>query len=137
MKQSCKSSARYALTLSPEQARVVSRACELYARLHIGQLDELTWELLDFSCEDCCTRRKEAETLLQQLKRLYFADARRTERPQDLYNLDTERAWDLHQVIRHAIAWHEHPEGGVTVDFRKPFSLIDETLAKCEVVQDT
>lgn len=26
---------RYVLTLTPEQARVVSRACELFTRLHI------------------------------------------------------------------------------------------------------
>lgn len=65
---------KYVLTLSSEQARVVSHACELFTRLHIGQLNELTWELIDFSNKDFCERRDAAEPLLRQLRQLYFPD---------------------------------------------------------------
>ncbi len=125
---------RYVLTLTPEQAHVVSRACEFFTRLHIGQFDELTWELMDLSSKDFCERRDEAEPLLQQLRRVYFPDL---VLPGASYGVGkhsaSDRAWDVYQVIRHAMAWHEHPEGGSTVDFRPPFSAAKEPLATCEV----
>lgn len=126
---------RYVLTLTPEQARVVSRACELFTRLHIGQFNELTWELLDFSCEDYCERRDMAEPILRQLRQVYFPDL---VLPGASYgvgkHIASDRAWDVYQVIRHAMAWHEHPEGGTTVDFHTPYSAAHEKLATCEVV---
>ena len=125
----------YVLTLTPEQARVVSRACELFTRLHIGQFNELTWELLELSRKDFCERRDEAEPLLQQLRRVYFPDL---VLPGASYgvgkHLASDRAWDVYQVVRHAMAWHEHPEGGVSVDFHTPYSAANERLATCEVV---
>jgi len=125
---------RYVLTLTPEQARVVSRACELFTRLHIGQLNELTWELLDLSRKDFCECRDAAEPLLLMIRRLYFPDLIL---PGASYgvgkNLVSDRAWDVYQVIRHALAWQEHPEGGVTVDFHTPFSVANEPLPICEV----
>lgn len=128
---------RYVLTLTPEQTRVVSRACELFTRLHIGQFNELTWELLDLSRKDFCDCRDAAEPLLLQLRRLYFPDL---VLPGASYgvgkHLASDRAWDVYQVIRHAMAWNEHPEGGVTVDFHPPFSAANEKLATCEVTHD-
>lgn len=126
---------RYVLTLTPEQARVVSRACELFTRLHVGQLNTLTWELMDVSRKDYCERRDAADTLLRALKQLYFPDL--SPLPGASHgignNLDSDRAWDVYQVIRHAIAWHDQPTGGSTVDFRPPFSAANEPLATCEV----
>lgn len=129
---------KYVLTLSPEQAYVVTRACELFTRLHTGQLNVLSQELMGFCHKDFCERWDAAEPLLLQLRQLYFPDL---VLPGASYgvgnhqNLDVERAWDMRQVLRNAIAWHEHPEGGMSVDFRPPLSASGETLATCEVKQ--
>lgn len=57
---------RYVLTLSPEQALVVEQACELYARLNIGQLETITEKLLDdYSASDYGLRRDAANSLLR------------------------------------------------------------------------
>lgn len=125
----------YVLTLTLEQARVVSRACEFFTRLHLGQFDELTRELMDVSRKDFCERRDIADTLLRALKQLYFPDL--PPLPGASYgvgkHLASDRAWDVYQVIRNAMVWHEHPEGGPTVDFQSPFSAAHEPLATCEV----
>lgn len=128
---------RYVLTLTPEQARVVSRACELFTRLHVGQLNELSWELLDLASlgsKEYCERRDAAEPLLMEVRRLYFPDLIL---PGESYgvghNVVSDRAWDVHQVIRHAMAWHEHPGGGITVNFHAPFPAAGEELPICEV----
>lgn len=132
---------KYILTLSSEQARVVSRACELFTRLHIGQLTELTWELMDFSHKDFCERRDAAEPLLRQLRQLYFPDlvlpgASYGVGSQSHPDLDSDRAWDVYQVLHNVRAWHEHPEGGVSVDFHSPLPTSGEPLASCEVKQN-
>ena len=64
---------KYMLLLNEDQARLVSRACEFYCRLHIGQLDEIRHELLlKETKERICERSQEAEALLYRLKRLSF-----------------------------------------------------------------
>ena len=53
------SNERVTLTLTREHARVVERACELFARLNIGQFNIVTEMLMDFrhGMDDYCWRR--------------------------------------------------------------------------------
>ena len=64
---------RYVLTLSPEQALVVEQACELYARLNIGQLETITEKLMnDYSASDYGLRRDAANSLLRAAAEIIF-----------------------------------------------------------------
>lgn len=57
---------------------------------------------------------------------------------QDAKDIDTKdrmqhhRCWAVYAAIRYALAWHDHPEGGDTVDFGEPLGY-GEPLPKCEV----
>lgn len=127
---------RYVLTMTPEQAHTLCRACELYTRLHIGQLDELSMELMDLREDDFCERRDKAEELLAQLKQIFFSPRLNPSRGAS-YGVGNDkqsgRAWDIYQVVRYAVAWHDYPEGGYTVHFHKPIPFAGEALATCEV----
>lgn len=58
-----------ALRLTEAQAQLVARACELYVRLHLGQLDEL---LRVLPVVHPMATREGAEALLVQLKAILF-----------------------------------------------------------------
>ena len=46
------------LTLTEEQAKIVSTACEFYARVRMGQFSEIAYHTLDLSipCDNYCDR---------------------------------------------------------------------------------
>lgn len=125
---------RYVLSMTEEQARAVSRACELYARLRIGQLDELNFELLLFkSREDICERREQALNLLLLLKKIYFPELNGHGHSYGVgHDEVSDRAWVAYQAMRYAMAWHDHPEGGIGVHFDPPMPLSNEPLPTCE-----
>lgn len=124
---------KYVLTLSREQARMVQDACELFARLKIGQFERITEMLLDLSLEDYCDKRDLANALLKIVAcTLLGSNEYRNPRtqPDELHH----RAWNIHAVIRHCMAWHDHPEGNpYSVWFDKPWAHGDEALPEIEV----
>lgn len=131
---------RYVLKLREEDARIVCRACELFTRLHIGQLDELVFELMKYQegDDDFSQKRDIAKSLLMSVRSLMFPElppfagashsAGHTE--QD------GRAWNVYQVLRHAIAWNNHPEGGVTVDFAAPLNSAGFPPPECTIEKE-
>lgn len=133
-------SVRYVLKLREEDARIVSRACELFTRLHIGQLDELVFELMKYQegDEDFSQKREIAKSLLMSVRSLMFPElppfagashgAGHTE--QD------GRAWNVYQVLRSQIAWQNNPEGGYTVDFAEAINLLGFPLPECTVEKE-
>lgn len=115
------------LHLTKEQAETVSKACEFFARIKMGQFDEIP--LLCLSHElpggEFYNRRTSAEkTLLEARKHIY----------PELHGIghsygvgkfyDADRAFDVYQVLRYALG-----------DPRTPFSL-DEPLPVCIVKED-
>ena len=136
MSKKTDSSLRYVVTMTEEQARAASRACELYCRLIDGQLDELNHDLLlRETREDICERREEAMDLLLKLKKIYFPELHGHGHSYGLgHDIVADRAWVVYQAIRYCMAWHDHPEGGIGCHFDPPFSLnVDEPLPSCEV----
>ena len=133
-------SVRYVLKLREEDARIVSRACELYTRLHIGQLDELVFELMQPQPGDDSFSQKQdiAKSLLMTVRSLMFPElppfagashgAGHTE--QD------GRAWNVHQVLRNRIAWNNNPDGGFTVDYSDAINLLGFPLPECTVEKE-
>ena len=128
---------RYILNMNEEQAKLASRAFELFARLRAGQWMELIDLCVDFADKDFCEKRD-----ILQAKLL---DARTTAFP-ELHGIghnygigkfeDGDIAWELYMVLRNKIAWTEHPEGGMTVNFDPPYSFRGNELAKCEAVEE-
>ena len=127
---------KYVLTLSREQAIMVMDACELYARLKIGQFDRITEMLLDLHREDYCDKRDLANDLLKIVAcTLLGSNAYRTPltQPDDLHH----RAWNIHAVIRHCMAWHDNPKGNIwSVNFDKPYPHGGEPLPEIKVQED-
>lgn len=122
----------YTLTLSREQAEIVESACELLARLRIGQFNRITELLLDVQdVESYGMRRDFANGALKLAASAIFDRGLGK-------NFDTDklhhRAWDVYQVLRYTRAWHDNPAGNpMSVSFDKPVSFIGEKLPVCEV----
>lgn len=124
---------QYTLTLSREQAIIVESACELYARLKIGQFNRITEMMLDIkNVEDYCFRRDIADGILKTAACVIFG-MNQYGLPDVTKDIPHNRAWDVYQVLRYTRSWHENPKGGWTVNYDKPMSLIGEPLPKCEI----
>lgn len=126
---------KFVLTLTREQASIVEDACELYARLKIGQFNRITEMMLRVSAsEDYCFRREIANNILKSAACIIFG-MNAYGMPDCKQDTEHHRAWDVYQVLRYTRSWHDHPEGGFTVNFDKPMTFIGEPLPECEIVE--
>ena len=115
----------YKLDLTEEQAAVLAVACEFYARVRMGQFNEIIWRTLDVRIDTAgfCERRDEAERLLLEARKQLYPDLHGIGHSYGIGKFeDADRAFDIYQVIRHA-------RGGERV----PFSYYD--LPKIEKVE--
>ena len=113
---------RYTIAVTAEQARIISQACDLLARLGIGQWPEFIKympEPLSF------TGRHDAVQALRPV----MADLLRQYSPAGAYDgyqshlgilnelaaRGAREAWDLHQVLRHRMEWDRAIAEGLTV----------------------
>ena len=105
------------LTLTEEQAKIVSRACEFYARMRLGQFGEIAWHCAEKHYTD---HPEEAQMAWLLLRHYIYPDL---QGPGHSYGIgkfeDADMAFDVHQVIRYAMG-----------DDRVPFSYLE--LPKCE-----
>lgn len=114
------------LTLTDEQARIVSRACEFYARILMGQFHEIVWDCLDLRPEtgDFCERRDEAERLLYEARKHIYPELHGRGHSYGIGKFEhADKAFDVHQVIRYAMG-----------HWRSPFSYHE--LPKCVYRKD-
>lgn len=128
-------SEKITLTMSREQAQAVMDATELLARLEIGQFKEICWKMLDrFNGDDGFDshRRDQAEAYLDAACMTVFGTDESGWPKIGGKSMQHHRCWAVYATIRHALAWHDHPEGGDTVDFGEPLGY-GEPLPKCEV----
>lgn len=130
---------KYVLTLTSEQASALSVACETLARIRIGQLDQLEdaifWShpLPDKDAVDEHFKHlDEFRNKLNELETIAF--------PKGWCSLGSDKfaetAWNIYQVIRYKQAWHDHPEGGTTVNFHRPLDISGVGLPSCEVIEE-
>ncbi len=119
------------LTLNEKQLAVMMGALDLYSRVGWGQL-----RFLDDVYADRDYDRDAVREHLDAIKEIVFPDLEgadvRQPRPKR-----TQVSWDIYQVIRHAYAWHRHPEGGITVNFDKPMLTSGEPLPEIQISEDT
>lgn len=119
---------KYRLTLTEKQAGVVAAACEFYARMRMGQFQEVSQQMLQLEpggSDDYLRRREMVDDLLLLARKYVYPDLRG---PGHSYGIgkfeDADRAFDVYQVLR-----QHFPHDG-----REPFSYHD--LPECEVVEE-
>ncbi len=127
----------YNIKVSNKQIQIIQEALDLYSRLGMGQVDELISPFsgpLQIYHED----HEEAKVYCEGLKRLAFPGLS-TNAYYGIFGEktaeDSKISYDLIQVMRNVVAWHQNPEGGMGVNFDKPLAASDEAL--CEVEYDT
>ncbi|MBD2505114.1 hypothetical protein [Anabaena azotica] len=106
------------LDLNDEQLAVISKACELLARIHMGQLEEVAWlfsSLPEERYQELTETLKELNTLITQMPKQSHFGIRSEQVPQI-----ARSAYDIHQVIQHHLAWKRNPQGGVGGNFDSP-----------------
>ena len=121
------------VTMSRPVAEAVQAACEMYLRLHMGQFNDLA--------EDLCMAKHYADvdakrfSLFQALDRRNAMqdDMERTYKMFACHPLIEDgmrvpyRAETVWLGIRHALAWHDKPEGDrMNVCFDKPLNRSDQ-----------
>lgn len=124
------------LILSREQAEMVKDACELYARLRIGQLERIVEMMLDVrGAEDYCERRDTATALLRTVACIIFG---RTAYGSPDCKKDAlhHRAWNIYAALRHSLAWHDNPQGGWSVCYDEPYPWGGEAVPECRVITE-
>jgi hypothetical protein len=124
---------QYVLEMDAEQANILTAALELYARISVGQWNELADLTLDLRDDEYCEKRDDLIDGLKKLRRIAFPDLGDNASYSVTSNPYTCRAWELYTVLRHRIAWTRHPEGGMAVCFYEPISFSGKPLAKCSV----
>jgi len=130
---------KYQLELDEEQAKIIQRALDLYMRVGTGQIehpvcDALTRAMFDVSTDQFCAARDELAIVSEKLTG-YSSNASRCIGSPDLPN-EFKRACDIHDVIRHRIAWDRNPEGGIGVSFLGPFHWGEGDLPKIKKVEN-
>lgn len=127
----------YQLEISHKQAITLQVACEMLARLHMGQinivLSDCFIRLPVEKLEELREKAKEVELLVRPSNAYYALHSK---------NLPEESriAWDLNQVIRHKVS-HDIADEEKTpkdkrwsVNYDEPFKLSSEPLAKIEKI---
>lgn len=100
--------------LTSEQAHVISDALEFYSRIRTGQIVELVRMFRYTSlatCKPTPANLNKAEELLREAKQLLFPELP-TDASYGIREAPDQRArisYDIHQVIRHRLAWDEDP----------------------------
>ena len=111
------------VTMTPEQARSVVQALDLYLRVHIGQFNIIQEQ---FSGGRFDHRR--VEDLLFHARDMIFPELSGRGHSYSASGCPNEGArisFDVLQVIRRAEAYGSCPEGGITVDFNDPLWVSD------------
>lgn len=118
------------LKLTEEQAKIASKACEFYARMRMGQFGEILLnsevlkEMMSQNPDGFCDRRDQAMHHLFKAREYIYPELKGRGHSFGIAKFkDADRAFDIHQVIRHTMG-----------DPRAPFSVYE--LPKCERTDD-
>ena len=105
------------LNMSEETARIVSTACEFYARVRLGQFSEIMFSCMqDGSEENFYNRRQLAEHYLFEARKYLMPELHGIGHSYGIGKFeDADRAYDVYQVVRKLFG-----------DTREPFTLLDE-----------
>lgn len=138
------------ITMSRPVAEAVAKACEMYLRLNMGQFEDLIDELCmarfyaalekdSFSSAEerdeifniSIDRRNIMQEEVDRLYKRYVLSA-----PLDYCLRIPYRAEQVWLVIRHALAWHDNPEGGMTVQYDSPRNRSDQPQTTVKLTEE-
>jgi len=125
------------IELTTKEARRFGYAQELFCRLRLGQWMELLDLCVDLRSDRYCEIREMLTFHLMAARKHVYPDLS----PQYGHSYgvgkfeDADYAWEVYEVLRNKLAWTEHPEGGITVDFSPPMSFQGHELASCEILK--
>ena len=139
----------YTLTITERQARVLSMACEVLARLGMGQFKDALDHLPEAKKRDWSAWHDDMEQISRILSKHMPCGIDGIRSSTGISNADEEAraAWDLHAVIRHRLAWDRAIAEGVTdgtkrewpammqVSYDEPMKYSEEPLAKMDAAQ--
>ena len=125
------------LTMDEEIAWILMDATEFYGRVLCGQYEEIARKVAEVQYERLRNKkapeaveaesselwdlRNKAETALLWPKKVQFPELEGIGHHHGLgYSRTTDISYNIYQAVRNAMAWHRHPEGGMTVDFNTP-----------------
>jgi hypothetical protein len=111
----------YKLHVTESQLQAIRNACELLARVHMGQLFAVAEALARYNLADRYCELREGLEALQPLVHGLPANSYPGIHSPKLAD-EAGQAWDIHRVCRHILAWDRNPEGAWTVDFDDPAS---------------
>jgi len=122
------------LTLTEEQADTLLAALDIYSRLKMGQFSAVTdlFPARHFDRTAAAAALKEArQAVMPELDPRGYYGIRNLEAGEQ-----ARVAFDVQQVLRHALAWHRYPEGGIGVCFNAPYRVSREPLIRVEILAD-
>ena len=122
------------------QAKLMMFALDLVSRIGTGQLKEIDNALSTMDINGAEGTDEEKKVVMSQLKKLYFPDLDEGAS----YGIfsrhvpdESKVSWDMIQSIRHAMAWHQNPEGGYKVNFDTPIpSTNTEPLLQVRITEE-
>lgn len=144
----------YTITITERQAQIISLACEILARLGIGQWRHAIEQLPLKDKIDYEQWHKDLDyigTILMDHTIDGVDGWRRSHGIHSKKVSDTARvAWDIHHVIRHRLAWERAVKEGLveslssprdwskmmTVDYDEPSQIGEESLAVIQKKQE-
>lgn len=125
------------LVLSTQEARFLCRVTEFFARMRMGQWDNIVYTCIDIRDNAFCEKRDELIPRLMTCRVMVYPYLRT--HYGSSYGvgkfLDADTAWEIYEVVRYRMAWTEHPEGGSTVNFGTPMSFSGQPMMRCEVAR--
>lgn len=128
----------YTLHLNAQQAAVISKACEVLARLGIGQFKDAL-ECLP-TTEFCPPGWHEDMEGISHILKKHTNITHGVGAYHSIGGHKTDErskiAWDVYQVVRHRLAWDANPEGNpMSVMFDPPMKTSKEPLAFMEAAK--
>ena len=128
---------RVTLTVTREQALLMERALELYARLHIGQTGMIPECLMDWAQDDFRKKRDLADEALQLALKIMFGTNQYNQPDIKEKSEEQRRAWLLYTTLRYARAWHDEPDAskhGWSVMYDEPYNdILGEFSPVCKI----
>lgn len=121
--------AKYTIEVNEEQAKVISLALDIFSRMEAGQL-EWIFSMIPWKYYE---KLESVEPMLKELQLLLTGMQRGNLGIGNVSN-SARIAFDLHQVIRHRLAWDKYPQGRMGVDFDPPRKWSNQPLAKIEQI---
>ena len=113
----------YTITFIESQLQEIITAIDLVGRLQMGQTEMLIEPYGVFGNRIKHKDVPQLEDAVNTLKDIIFPEISRS----SYYGIYGDKTagsakvlYDIQQVLRHSIAWHNNPQGGHTVDFGDP-----------------